>query len=202
MSVLNFPTLTRSAATITRFSLIANTQTFTSPLNKSVQTSELPGARWKASVTWSNLVEADARAMKAFLARLRGMAGRFYLYDHSHPMPSGTAAGTPLVKGASQTGNTLNTDGWTANQSGLLLPGDYLGVNGQMVMVTEPASADSGGNATITFEAPLRSSPADNLGIVTYQPTCTMMLIDDEQDQIEFDPERRPSVSIQCVEAF
>lgn len=202
MSVLNLPTLSRSTATTSVFSLQPNTLSFQSPLNRAVQTSELPGARWIANFTFSNLTDADARILKAWINKLSGMAGRFYLYDFTHAIPSGTALGSSMVKGASQIGRTLLTDGWTANQANLLLPGDYFGVGNQLCVITEPASSDSGGNATLVFEAPLRSSPADNTSITTVKPSCVMMLADDKQDKFLFQEKNVTSVTIDCLEAF
>ena len=200
-TILNFPVLSK-APTTCRFSLMPNTQIFESPLNRTVQTLELPGARWTFALEYKGLTLADARALKAFFAQLRGMAGRFYLGDYSHRTPSGTAAGSPMVKGAGQSGSTLITYGWTPNQAALLLPGDYIGVNGELKLVTAVCASDASGNATITFEPPLRTSPPDNAQIVTSAPKCVMRLLDDEQDQIIVDPERRPTVSFEGVEVF
>lgn len=202
MSILNLPVISRTASSHVTFSLIPNTMAFESPLNKAVQTSELPGARWRASFGWQNLNGADARMVKAWINSLSGRAGRFYLYDFSHPTPSGSASGAPLVKGAGQSGRTLITDGWTANQSNLLLPGDYFSVGSQLLVITAAASSSASGEATLTFEAPLRSSPADNTAIVINKPCCIMMLADDEQDNFPYDEPGRTSVSFNCMEVF
>ena len=202
MSTLSFPTWSRSAPSQMSFSLVANTMSFSSPLTRSVQTSELPGARWAAKMTFQNLTDADVRIFKAWINKLSGMAGRFYLWDFTHPVPSGTAAGSPLVNGASQVGRTLITDGWTASQSGLLLPGDYFGVNGELKVITAPAVSDSDGNATLEFESPLRASPDNNAVITITRPTCTMMLDDDKQDYFYFTEPNCSTLSISCTEAF
>lgn len=201
MSTLTFPTLSAAPA-VCRFSLVPNTQRFESPLNRTVQTVELPGARWTATLEFRGISHADARTLKAFFAQLRGMAGRFYLGDYSHRTPAGSAAGTPLVNGASQTGSSLITDGWTPSQSNLLLPGDYIGVNGELKIITAACSSDGSGNATLTFEPPLRAAPLDNAPITVAAPKCTMRLLDDEQDQIIIDPERRPTITFEAVEVF
>jgi hypothetical protein len=179
-----------------------NTQAFESPLNRTVQTVELPGARWTFTLEYRSISHTDARILKAFFAQLRGMAGRFYLGDRSHKTPAGTAAGTPVVKGAAQTGATLITDGWTPSQANLLLPGDYIGVNGELKIITATCSSDVSGNATLVFEPPLRYSPADNAAITVSSPVCVMRLADDEQDQIVIDPERRPTVTFEGMEVF
>ena len=202
MSILSLPIISRTAPSFMTFSLQPNSAVFESPMNRSVQTSELPGARWNAAFGWNSLQDGDARVYKAWLNKLSGMTGRFYLYDATHPTPAGTAQGTPLVNGASQTGRTIITDGWTPNQSTLLLPGDYIGIGSQLFVVTAPAASDSGGNATLSIEAPLRTSPADNAEIVTIKPTCTMMLKDDNQDKFDFQQPGFTSLRIECMEAF
>jgi hypothetical protein len=161
--------------------IITNSQTFRSPLSGSVQTLELPGARWRVTLTFNNLKRAERAALKAFLAQLRGPAGRFTLHNFAEPTPQGAATGTPLVNGASQTGASLATDGWTPNITGILKAGDYFAVGGELKIITADASSNGSGQATLEFEPPLRASPADNASITTSQPTATFMLQDDDQ---------------------
>ena len=94
-------------------------------------------------------------------------------------MPRGTIAGTPLVNGASQTGNTLTIDGCTVGTT--LLAGDFFSVNSELKMVTADVTADGAGAMSITFEPPLRSSPADNAALTTTRPTARFMLQEDVQ---------------------
>jgi len=202
MSYANFPTLTRQAPTTGKFSLLTNTQTFESPLNRAVQTMELPGARWKAEFEFANLSEVDIRIIRAFIAKLRGAAGRFWIYDFTHYRPSGSALGTPLIKGASQTGYNLVTDGWTPNQSSLLLPGDYFQVNDELKMVVETASSNANGESTIRFEPPLRNSPTDNYPVILTKPSCLMRLDDDEQDSIIMMESRVGTFNLTATEVF
>jgi hypothetical protein len=176
MTTKTFPILAQAAPVNLEWSLQSNTQTFTSPLNGTMQTLELPGARWRASFTFQNLAEADAAKLQAFLVSLRGQAGRFYLYNFARPKPNGVGTGTPRVNGAGQSGGTLLTDGWTASQTGILKAGDFIGVNGELKMVTADVNSDGSGNATLSIEPPLRSSPADNSAITVTQPTTTFML--------------------------
>lgn len=165
--------------TRTRFGLRANTQGFESPLNRSVQTLELVGARWFAEYELPAMSRAQAAAWLAFLVGLQGRAGRFYGFDPDAKTPQGTWAGTPLVNGASQTGSSLILDGFSA--SATVKAGDYFTVNGELKMITADGTADGTGNLTVSFKPSLRASPADDAAITSSNPTCTMMLIDDEQ---------------------
>ena len=199
MTTLTFPSLVPQSC---EWALVSNTQAHRSPLNGTVQTLELPGSRWAATLRFDNLNQADTRTMVAFLAKLRGRAGRFYLYDHSLAAPRGIATGTPLVKGASQTGASLITDGWTISQTGILKAGDYIGVNGELKIVTADVNSDGIGDATLSIEPPLRSSPADNAAITVTRPTCTMMLADDDQTKWSTQPGFWSGMVISCVEVF
>ena len=167
-----------------RFGLRANTQRFTSPLNKSVQTLELPGALWFASFELPPMTRDQAAAWQAFLIDLMGSSGRFFGADPDGAAPRGaydSGLDTPLVAGAAQTGASLATDGWRANQTGLLLPGDFLEVGGELKMVTTRVDSDGGGAATVSFKPALRASPADDAPLALENTRATMMLADDEQ---------------------
>ncbi len=200
MTILAFPSVNPSS--IPKWALVSNTQSFTSPFYLTVHTLEQAGARWMATLKFVNLSEDEAREMAGFLVRLAGQAGRFYLHDHSLPSPRGVGTGTPLVKGASQTGRSLITDGWTTSVTGILKVGDYIGVNGELKMIAVEADSDSGGNATLSIEPPLRSSPADDSSVIITEPKATMMLIDDKQAGWPVLWPNRYNFNITAIEAF
>jgi hypothetical protein len=101
----------------------------------------------------------------------------------------GQQGGTPLVNGASQTGASLITDGWTAAAANRLKAGDIFTVAGvfavnpvtkqstgrlQQFVVTADAASDGTGNATISISPSIvtsgtlqtvTGSPADNAAI-------------------------------------
>ncbi len=187
----------------TEWRLIHNTRAHRSPYTGDVQTDEKPGARWHVAITLPIMQEDDARLLIAFLDRQRGMANRFTLHDQALPTPRGVATGTPLVKGASQTGARLNTDGWTISQTGILKVGDMFGVNGELKRVVVDADSDVNGEATLTFEAVLRASPVDNAVITTASPTVRLMLADDAQAKLLASPGVvYGGITIQAEEAF
>src|SRR4051794_3558047 len=95
-----------------RFGLETNTQRFESPLNRSSQRLILSGSRWTATYGLPRMRRADFANWQAFFLRLEGSANTFWGYDPDGKTPRGEATGTPLVKGAGQTGSTLLTDGW------------------------------------------------------------------------------------------
>lgn len=180
MTTLTFPTLTRNPGAF-EFGLVSNTMRFESPLSGTLQTVEMPGARWRFSFSMENLEEADAALLQGFLAQLRGQAGRFYMHNLARPTPRGIATGTPLIKGASQTGTTVITDGWTISQTGILKVGDFFKIGDELkIVVNADVNSDGAGEATITFEPPIRSSPADNSAVVISSPTGIFKLTSDD----------------------
>lgn len=177
MATLILPTAPGFRAS--RFGLRSNTQSFESPLNRTVQTLELVGARWHGQYELPPMRRDQAAVWISMLIALQGRAGRFFGFDPDAKTPRGTWAGTPLVNGASQTGSSLILDGFTA--SATVKTGDYFQVGTELKMITADGTADGSGNLTISFAPSLRASPADNDPITSSNPTCTMMLVDDDQ---------------------
>ena len=170
------------------FGLLTNTAIFRSPLSKSVQTLELPGAQWTVTYELARMTVAVAGEWKAFLTNLMGAAGRFNAFDPSQLSPEGaydSGSDTPLVNGASQTGKTLATKGWRNTGTDLLLPGDAFEITidskKRLYMVTANGSSDGGGLMTIAITPPLAGSPADSAALTLATPKVEMMLVDDGQ---------------------
>lgn len=203
MTLLAFPYAEISAPSRVSWRLTPRTQTFSSPLNGGEQTVELPGARWEAEITWAALTKPEVRRLRAFVVQLKGRAGRFYLHDFSHTAPSGIGTGTPRVMGAGQTGASLVTDGWTASTTGILKAGDYFSLpTGELKMVTQDINSDGSGQATLTFEPPIRTSPANDAVITLTQPSAVMRLTDDNQDQFAVTGSLVQDYTLNAVEAF
>lgn len=225
MAILDLPILSRRNATKCTLSLVPNTQFFESPLTKSAQTYELPGARWMFTATWENLAETDARIIKAWLAKLRGAAGRFYGYDLSRKTVAGQALYDGAVTGGNQTGRniiatwtppelTVDSTLYTSDDDSItvdldyylsnrwLLPGDYVSIGGELKMITDITPLEGGGLASVAFEPPLRQSPTNGSVVAITAPRAVFRLVDDKQDQIGFDPQRRCSITIQGIEVF
>lgn len=150
-----------------RFTSIEAIAVSRSPFTFARQVQEHAGNSWGAQVTLPPMTRATAEEWNAFLLKLRGMKGTFFLGDPLAEAPRGVATGTPLVKGANQTGYTLATDGWTHSVTGILLAGDYIQVGQRLYKVLNDADSDSSGNATLDIWPQLRESPSDNATIIT-----------------------------------
>ena len=91
-----------------------------------------------------------------------------------------------MVNGASQSGNTLIIDGATASQTGYLKAGDYIqlgtGLSSRLHMVVEDADTDGSGNATLSIEPALRTSPSDDLAITVSNTKGVFRLVTNETE--------------------
>lgn len=140
-----------------------------SPFTASQQVYRYQGQYWEADITLRPMNREEAEYWISFLLKLNGQYGTFLLGDPNGAIPRGVATGTPLVKGAGQTGNELITDGWTFNTTKILKAGDYIqlgtAASARLYKVLDDVNSDSSGNATLTLYPDLRSAPADNAPI-------------------------------------
>jgi hypothetical protein len=76
----------------------------------------------------------------------------------------------PFVNGADQTGDSLVIDGASPDETGYLLPGDYIqlgsGATATLHKVLTQVDTDSSGNATVDIWPSIRTAPADNATVV------------------------------------
>jgi hypothetical protein len=117
-TLYTFPNIIPTSNT---WQLKTNTHIFTSPLSNATQVLELPGARWAATLKFDDLEDVEKRVLYSFLAKMRGAANQFKLYDHSYAGPQGDVGGTPVCEAQihlTNTGFDTDTDwtkgtGWT-----------------------------------------------------------------------------------------
>ena len=145
----------------------------TSPFTYQTQAFRNQGERFEADVTLAPMKRDDAEQWNSFFLKLYGQFGTFLLGDPNASVPRGSAsssAGTPVVNGASQTGDTLNIDGVPVNQTGYLKAGDYIqlgtGLTSRLYKVLDDANSNSSGEVSLTIYPDLRSSPSDGATVV------------------------------------
>lgn len=151
-----------------------------SPFTLQAQSYAWAGQIWQASCRLPPMARANAEAWVAALVSLNGREGSFLLGDTANTTPRGTATGTPLVKGGSQTGRTLITDGWTNGVTGIVKAGDWFqlgsGSTARLYKVVADANSNGSGEATLEIWPALRSSPADNAALTISSPKGRFML--------------------------
>jgi len=168
---LTFPTQTGVAAV--EFIATDVVSVSQSPFTFSQQVVRHAGARWSATISIPPVKRSDSEYWNSFLLRLRGQYGSFLLGDPNAATPRGSAAsaaGTPVVNGASQTGNELAIDGLPASATGYLKAGDYIQLGSastsRLYKVLEDVDSNGSGEATLNLWPDLRSSPADGATVV------------------------------------
>ena len=167
---LTFPTQTGVASVeITATDIVSISE---SPFTLAQQVVRHAGARWSATIRIPPVKRSDSEYWNSFLLRLRGQFGTFLLGDPNAATPRGSAAsaaGTPVVNGANQTGNELAIDGLPVSATGYLLAGDYIqlgsGSTARLYKVLEDVDTNGSGQATLNLWPDLRSSPADGATI-------------------------------------
>jgi hypothetical protein len=176
-----------------------------SPYTYTQEIYEHAGKRFAMQVQLIPMKRADAEQWVAFLASLRGRRGTFLMGDPIGQTPRGIATGTPLVKGASQTGGTLLTDGWTISQTGIMKAGDWIqlgtGATSRLHKVLQDANSDGSGNATLELWPGPRTAPADNEVIVVTNTKSLWRLVDNSRSY-DIGAAQVIGLGFDCVEAL
>lgn len=177
----------------------------TSPFTGVQQVYKHQGQWWEAEVTLPPMMRDEAEQIAAFLLKMNGQYGTFLLGDKSSTAPRGVGTGTPLVRGGSQTGNSLITDGWTESTTGILKAGDWIqlgsGSTTRLHKVLDDADSDESGIATLTIWPDLRSSPSDNAAI-TVQNTKGQWRLSASETEYKIDEASVYGFTFACMEAL
>lgn len=164
------------------------------------------GKRWRAAVTLPPMKQEEAEVYLSALISLNGMEGSFLMGDPTRINSMGSAsttAGTPVVDGANQTGNSLNIKGLPASATGYLKIGDYIqlgsGSASRLYKVLEQVDSDSAGKATLTLWPNIRSVTLDNEAVTVNNCRAVWRLVSNVTD---WDINRATiyGISFECVE--
>ncbi len=131
------------------------------------------GKRFEADITLPTMQAESAEQWVAFLLSLKGQRGTFLLGDPVGATPKGsasTAAGTPVVNGATQTGDTLDIDGCPVSATNYLKAGDYIqlgtGSSSRLYKVLADVDTDGSGQATIDIWPSVITAPSDGATVI------------------------------------
>ena len=129
--------------------------------------------------------KADGQDWSGFFMSLNGSEGTFLFGDPHNTTAQGTASsapGTPLVNGASQTGDQLIMDGAPNNITGYLLRGDWIqlgsAASARLYRIKEDANSNGSGEITLEIWPDLRSSPGNNDAITVASTLGVFQLTD------------------------
>lgn len=141
--------------------------------------------RWGIEGTYPPMLRSTFAPVIGFALAQRGQYETFTLTPPAlWSSARGIATGTPVVKGAAQTGRTVLTEGWTASQTGILLAGDFIKFAGdsKVYMVTADCNSDGAGDASVVIEPALMASPADHAVITVNSVPFTVAFASDIQE--------------------
>lgn len=153
---------------------------------------------WECTLALPPIVgESAVNSWRAFIGLARGVTNDFRVPVNELAQSSSTA--TPLINGASQTGRSLNTDGWP-NSTTILYAGQFVTIGDQLLQLTADVTSNGSGQATISFEPAIRVSPADNAAIEFKNPYALMYFLEDPGYSVE--PGLVYSMSFNLRESF
>lgn len=135
--------------------------------------------RWRLDLGYPTMTRDSAAPLLAFVTAQRGQYETFGVVIPGHETPRGSWAGTPLVKGAAQSGRSVALDGFTAGAT--VKAGDFVqfAADAKVYMVTTDATASGAGELTLAIEPALMASPADNAVVTHTNVTMTCALAAD-----------------------
>ena len=143
------------------------------------QARQIAGQFFTMTATFPPMTRAQFAPIDAFVMKQRGQYETFTLILPVLSTGLGAPAGTPLVRGADQTGRTLDTDGWSTEVV-IFKAGDYLKLANHdkvyKVVADVTSNASASANTEITIEPALITSPADNSAITHTSVPFTVAL--------------------------
>jgi len=176
-----------------------------SPFTYAQKVYAYPGQRWSASVSIPPVHRDLAEPWIAFLTALRGQYGTFLMGDPNATSPQGAASGTLLIKGASQTGGSINCDD-AENDTLILKAGDYVQLGTTAATRTlhkllQDVTSDGSGNFTMEIWPHVRTSPSDD-STITYTNTVGRWRLASNETEWSIDAATKYGISFDCVEAI
>lgn len=138
---------------------------------------------WECSLSLPPIVgDTAVNSWRAFIGLARGAANDFQVPVNE--IAQSSSGSTPLINGASQTGRSLNTDGWPVSTT-VLYAGQFVTIGNQLLQLTANVTSNGSGQATISFEPAIRVSPADNAAIEFRNPYALMYFVEDPGYSVE-----------------
>lgn len=133
------------------------------------------GGVWSERWSALPLLDTDVREL---LATIRYFKQRGIIFDIVHltlpgsgQSPNGTGTSGVKVKGGSQSGLSVVTDGWPTTTSNVVRAGDVISIAGinQIFEIRAAANSDGSGDATLLINPAILagSEPADNADVTT-----------------------------------
>ena len=127
---------------------------------------EWDGQRRQFSARIGNMDQEAFALWQAFFGKLNGIRGTFLMQDPVAAAIRGDydydTGYIPRVKGGSQNGAVMETDGWPEGVTDLLVAGDWISIGNRLYHLLENADSDTNGDASLTVWPHIRTNVADN----------------------------------------
>jgi len=147
------------------------------------QARQIGGQYFLMTATFPPMTRAQFAPISAFIKKQRGEYESFQIVPPVLSTGMGSPAGTPLVNGGSQTGRSVVTDGW--NNTTLIFKADdfiKFANHDKVYTVIADSTSDGSGNATLSIEPALVTSPAENSAITYSSVPFTVALTNPIQE--------------------
>ncbi len=174
-AILDWPTALRPE--VVEWHLITPQRLGRSVTDGTVQAQPLGPPRWAFTITPGVLRRAEAPQWEAYIASLRGKVNRARAWDWRREGPLGPAPGTPVLAAAA-TGASCSIGGW-APSSFIMARGSWLGINGELKLLTNDLTSNASGVTAATFEPPLRADAPAGTPVVLVRPTALFVMTSD-----------------------
>ncbi len=143
---------------------------------------DMGGHRWLVTATYDRLTNDEGREFQAFALAQSGQLQSFQAV-FPHLAPRGVATGAPLVNGATVSGRSIPTDGWSPNTVNILRQGDYIKFgHSKIYMITSDANSNLSGQVTLSIEPPLMVALSDNESITVNDVPFTLAFAKNTQE--------------------
>lgn len=181
-----------------------------SPFTFATQVHSYAGQMWQANVSIPPVRRELSEPWVAFLVALRGPVNKFLLGDPLGAEPRGSVSGDTVLVRNDEGGNlkdatTVRVDGFTAGQTGLLLPGDYIQLGSASTAtlhkVLNSVDSDGSGIAEIDIWPYLRRDLIDNES-VTYTNAQGLFRLAAGQQSWSINNSNAYGISFQAMEAI
>lgn len=167
-----------------QFNLTPESRTLSteSILSGSVQTSGIPGTRYKCNMILPSASSADRAAVEGYLSRLNGREHRVRLWHFTrygiggfgYPMGTINQSGITIATSASQFATTLSLAGCGAGKT--LQAGDFFSVGGQLFINPETVVSNGSGVIVLPMVSRLRTALSVGQGVTVVRPTAVFVL--------------------------
>ncbi|SDQ68777.1 hypothetical protein SAMN05216487_3282 [Pseudomonas sp. UC 17F4] len=156
--------------------IVNNSRAFTSTLSNAQQIVGYPGAYWQCTLTFGLLDRAQERELSSFLGRLDGMFGTFNMPAFTRRRTVSIGALT-VISGNAQARSMVVAG--AAPSSAIFSAGDYITIAGEMFEVTDAASSNAQGQATLMLNKRIRKSLTPGTAIEYLNPYSEMRMTSD-----------------------